>query len=269
MKKPRITVNVSDPHCGSIVGLMPPVFVGDDGNFLTHGKNYAQKWLWKTWESVWEEVYAIVGKDPFVLTVNGDVREGVHHGGRELIAQKNREHTRMAFEVLLPHAKRAARVRLSEGTECHSQDAEHDVAVMLRGEGIDAQCKSKWLFEINGILYDMTHHIGTTSRAYLEATTFSVTMGNAMLNQLRSEHRTARLFLRGHRHCGGAFTDGHGMLCVTPAWQMLTRHGRKVVPDSIPRPGIIVLDHRNQKPGRVPACHTFFVNPPQDEIEKA
>ena len=39
--------------------------------------------------------------------------------------------------------------------------------------------REKWLFRIHGCLIDATHHIGVTSRAYLEATAMSIAMGNA------------------------------------------------------------------------------------------
>jgi hypothetical protein len=265
MKKtrPLVVVCLSDIHCGSIVGLMPPKFVLNSGNLLTHGTNMAQRWLWSCWTSVWKEIYAIIGGDPFLLALNGDLTEGVHHGGKELVAQKTREHIEIAAEVLWPHVKRAAAVRLTEGTECHTNDAEHELC-KIWGKG---SCKAHQWWEINGLVYNMTHHIGVTSRAYLEASAMSIEMGNAILNQVRAGHRPADIFLRGHRHCGGTFDDGKTMLAVTPAWQMLTRHGRKVVPNSIPRPGAIVVDHRRQHHGRIPAVHKLFFSPPQDEIE--
>jgi hypothetical protein len=263
-KRPLVTVCLSDVHCGSIVGLMPPEFVLDSGNVLRHGKNAAQRWLWSCWLDVWDEINAILDGDPFVLALNGDMTEGVHHGGKELVAQKSREHAQIAAEVLFPHVEAAAVVKLTEGTECHTHDAEHDL-VKIWDKGT---CRPWQWWEMNGVTYNMAHHIGVTSRAYLEAGAMSIEMGNAILNQVRAGHRTADIFLRGHRHCGGAFDDGRTMLAVTPAWQMLTRHGRKVVPNSIPRPGAIVLDHRGQRPGRLPAVHKLFFNPPQDEIEK-
>ena len=107
----------------------------------------------------------------------------------------------------------------------------------------------KWLVEINGCLIDATHHMPTTTRAYLEAGAMSIVLGNARVNAIRAGHQPAQIYLRGHRHCGGVFSDGAGMLAVTGAFQMLTRFGYKVVPDSIPRPSIIVLDWRGKRPG--------------------
>ena len=264
MKKPLLAVVLSDIHCGSTHGLMPPEFEFDDGSVISHGKNFHQAWLWSKWEECWAEMLRVIDGDKFILCLNGDMTEGVHHGTTEIVAAKRAEHFRIAEFVLRKWVRKAQRTYFSEGTECHTNEMETDLARALGGVGNRA--KPKWIFEMNGLLVDMTHHIGVTSRAYLEATAMSVNMGNAILNQVRSGHDHARVFLRGHRHCGGHFSDGHGTVVITPGWQFLTRHGRKVVPDSIPRPGAHILDFRGKKPGRSPAVHEFFYAPPQEEI---
>jgi hypothetical protein len=260
----KILIDLSDIHCGSTLGLMPPRFETNAGNWVTHGNNLHQIWLWEKWQEFWREADAIINGEPFVLLLNGDMTEGVHHGTTEIVAAKKREHWQIAHAVLEPITKRAAATLFVAGTECHTNDMEDDLAKVLKGHELKA--KDKWLFEINGCLCDAAHHTGVTSRAYLEATAFSVTMGNAVLNQVRSEHRSAKVFLRGHRHCGGVFTDGAHMAVVTPGWQFLTRHGWKVVPDSVPRPGGVILDWRNVRHGKLPVSHQIFFNPPQDEI---
>ena len=55
---------------------------------------------------------------------------------------------------------------------------------------------------------------------------------------------------------------------VTGGWQFLTRYGRKVVPDSIPRPSGLVLDWRRRRDGELPEVHEIVFTPEQDEIEK-
>lgn len=94
----------------------------------------------------------------------------------------------------------------------------------------------------------------------------SILMGNARINCIRAGHEVPQVFLRAHRHCGGVFSDGGGMFGVTGAWQLLTRHGFKVVPDSIPRPSILILDWRGKKSGELPTPHHIFFNPPQHHV---
>ena len=77
------------------------------------------------------------------------------------------------------------------------------------------------------------------------------------------------MFLRGHRHCGGVFNDGAGIWGVTGAWQMLTRHGFKVVPDSIPSPTALVLDWRDKKSGELPTPIEIKFRNPQATIHES
>jgi hypothetical protein len=56
------------------------------------------------------------------------------------------------------------------------------------------------------------------------------------------------------------------MIGVTGGWQFLTRYGRKVVPDAIPRPSALVLDWRRRRNGELPEVHELVWTPEQDEI---
>jgi hypothetical protein len=57
------------------------------------------------------------------------------------------------------------------------------------------------------------------------------------------------------------------MIGVTGAWQFLTRFGKKVVPDSVPRPSVLILDWRNTKYGDLPAIKELVYAPEQEEID--
>jgi len=131
------------------------------------------------------------------------------------------------------------------------------------------KARDKWLIEVHGCLVDVAHHTGVTSRAYLEASAMSINLGNARVNYSRCGQRVPQVFLRGHRHCGGYFSDGAGMYAITGAWQSLTRHGYKVVTDSLPRPTMMVLDWRGKPAGALPMVHEIVFNPLPHEISKA
>jgi hypothetical protein len=263
-EKTRLLVAVSDLHCGSDCGLMPEDAELHSGNTVGFGDNYAQAWLWDCWQIAQAKIGALAEEDPYVLLINGDCTEGIHHGSADLIASKIETHTNMAIECLRPLADSASSVLVTMGTECHTRGMEDIVAERLEAEGEEA--RAKWLFRVNGVLCDATHHVGVTSRRYLEASQLSIAMGNAQENALRAGHEVPRVFLRGHRHCGGAYDDGFSLMCVTGGWQMLTRHGYKVVPDSISRPTVIVLDWRTKEYGELPVVHQIVFNPPQPSI---
>lgn len=265
MTKPLVAVVVSDLHCGSDVGLSPPEVEMESGNVVGHGKNIHQAWLWQQWQEGFERVKEILGSDAAVLIVNGDATEGVHHhNNAEIIAQEIETHVSMAHECLKPLADLCGQTIVVKGTECHTRNMENLLAERLNA--VSGKARDKWLFTINGCLIDAAHHIGVTSRAYLEASGLSIAMGNARLNYLRCGHQVPKVFYRAHRHCGGYYSDGFGCIGITGAFQMLTRHGMKVVTDAIPRPSILVSDWRGKKPGELPTPHEIFFTPPQHEI---
>ncbi len=265
MKPIELLIVASDIHCGSDVGLAPPETKTSKGNIISFGDNIHQEWLWAMWVEGCARVKQIIGKSSAALLVNGDATEGVHHRNDSALLMSSIEaHTKMAHVCLSPLAKLCQKKFVTLGTECHTLEMEHLLAEKLGAE--TGRAKDKWHFSIKGCEIDAAHHMSVTGRAYLEASAMSILMGNARNNYVRSGHSVPKVFLRGHRHCGGFFNDGAGIWGVTGGWQFLTRHGHKVVTDSIPRPTIMVLDWRDVKHGGLPFIHQIVFDPPPHEI---
>jgi hypothetical protein len=256
-QKPVGAVCVSDLHCGSIVGLWPDGHITSTGNKIGLGNNLHQQWLWQCWQDKDKKIKDHFKGFPFILIINGDCIEGRHHGSNEIVAALNLDHTLAAIECLKPLAKMASKIYMTAGTECHVGDWEKMIAKELGAIWLG----DKGLIEINGTLIDVAHHMPTSARAYLEAGAMSITMGNARQNYSRVGHRVPNVYLRGHRHTGGIFNDGNGIFMVTPAWQLLTRYGHKVVGDAICRPGIGILDFRGCEQGELPATKLIQYEP--------
>jgi len=266
MQHTKLLVAVSDTHCGSEVGLAPPESKLAKGNIVTFGDNHHQAWLWGNWLSIIAQIKEACGRDKPALVINGDAIEGRHHGNDDVIAQTHQNHAEIARDAFKPLLEICGKKYVVAGTYAHTKRKEDYVAKEIGAETKSA--KNKWLMEINGCLVDCAHHMGTTSRVYLEASLMSIHMGNARLNYQRSDQRVPQVFIRAHRHTGGWFCDGRGLFCVTGAWQFLTRHGYKVVTDSIPHPTMMLLDWRDCKRGELPRPHEFRAIPPQLEIAK-
>jgi hypothetical protein len=264
--RPQLLVVVSDLHCGSTVGLMPPDSENMAGNTLGFGSNHHQRWLWECWQDAQKQVAKLAGNDSLALLINGDATEGIHHRSPEVVASLIENHCQMAATALKPLAEKAAATFVVRGTECHTHDVESYLASLIGAQ--EGKARDKWLIQIHGTIIDATHHIGATSRAYLEASAMSIVLGNARLNSIRAGHPCAQVYLRAHRHCGGVFSDGSGLLAITGGWQFLTRHGHKVVPDAIPRPSVLVLDWRGKPEGALPTPHHIFFNPPAPKVTK-
>lgn len=255
----RLLVVLSDLHCGSDVGLLPKKVILDDGQELGYGINKWQEWLWTEWLKMEKWVDEVSGDEPYDLLLNGDLVENFHHRSDEIVSVKIVEHCRIAIEALQKVVGGAARVHCTRGTESHTlRMEEYMMKTMGRGTAHDF---IQW--ELNGVLCDARHHFPTTARQHLEAGPLSVIAANNRSNAARCGHKPARIFLRGHRHVPGIYSDGEVLVGVTGAWQGLTRFGRKVVPDSIPRPSCLILDARNTPHGELPTVHHRVFNPPQ------
>lgn len=261
----EVLIVCSDLHCGSDVGLAPPQTETKSGNIVTHGNNLHQAWLWEMWLLGLARVEEIIGKSKAALLVNGDATEGVHHRNEaSTLAALIETHVEMARVCLEPLAKLCHKRFVTLGTECHTKHMEDNLAAALKAES--GKARNEWLIEINGCLIDAKHHMNVSGRAHLEASAMSILMGNAVLNRARNKQRIPDIFLRAHRHCGGHYTDNTRLFGVTGAWQFLTRHGFKVVPDSIPQPTILVLDWRGKKYGELPDTKPIKFDQPQSEI---
>lgn len=262
-KKPIGAIVVSDIHVGSNVALWPPDGeLSESGNVVSFGKNYHQAWLWQVWLDTIKTAKEYFGNDPWVLILNGDLVEGDHHRSKEVVAIDESDHMEAAVKCLRPFVEAATKTYVVRGTMCHVKSFERVIAKELKA----TYAEDSLLLEIHGTLIDAKHHMPTSGRAYLEAGAMSITMGNARLNYARVGHRLPKVFLRGHRHVGGVYTDGTGAFIVTGAYQFLTRHGKKVVGDSICRPAFAILDWRNRPMNSIPSIVLPTYDPSQSEI---
>ena len=262
---PRLLLVLSDIHCGSVVGLMPPDTETGDGNKIGFGKNLHHAWLWSKWLEMQTRFAKIRGKSPYAMLLNGDLTEGVHHSSIENLTQVIEDHANMAVECLQPLASKASQVLITQGTECHTHNIESYIAKRLKARS--GKALPQWLFRIAGTLVSATHHISTAGRAVSESSALGAELGNARLQSARAGHEIPTVFLRGHRHVGGWYSDGAGLMGVTGGWQFLTRYGRKVVPSSVPRPSALVLDWRSVTDGSLPVVNEISFPSPQGDID--
>jgi hypothetical protein len=264
----RKLVVLSDLHCGSTVGLLPPGFVTLEGNEVR--QNLIQRWLWACWTDAAQWARDFVGSDPWALVLNGDAVEGVHHGGKDIVSTDAADHVAAAEQCLALFKPTAS--YLVEGTECHVGSREHSLGKSLgaRPRTLDnGKLSYVWpelLLDVNGVLCSINHHISPSSRVYLEGSGLSIAMGNEQLECVRAGHPVPRVICRAHRHRRGEYSDGSSTICVTGAWQALTRHGRKVVTGAVPKPSILGL-HFDGEPGKLPVVSAKLYTPPAREAQ--
>lgn len=266
-KHTKLCVVVSDLHCGSTVGLLPPGFVTRNGNEV--GLNKLQQWLWKSWLSAGEWAANIVGDDPFVVVSNGDLIDGYHHRTKEVWSVDEEDHVDAAKKILNPLIKKAKDTYVVFGTEVHTKNLEENFANevgAVKDPETGKPCFLRLEMDINGCLVFFSHHIGTTSRVYLEASQLSIALGNAQLEYARAGHRKPDMCVFSHRHRYGFYDDGVSACLVTGAWQFLTRFGGKVVPAAALKPAMQILDWRESEPGDLPRVHRKVFIPEKQPI---
>lgn len=265
----RAIAVISDPHFGSLWSLLQPGFLTEKGQPV--GRTKLAEWFWECWEIGHSWLSSVVDPLEYAFVFNGDLIEGNHHRTDEIWSVSPRDHAKAAKEALGPVARRAAKRFVVTGTECHVGNAETSIASDLGAEVNPEFRQPYWhrlSLSICGLRVSVRHHFPATSRAYLEGSQHSIQMGNATVEAVRAGDRAPDVVIGAHRHRTGHFCDGNRLTVVTGAWQGLTRHGFKVVPDGRPCPSIYILDWRDRNDGDMPAVHFRRFNPPpEQEVE--
>ena len=256
---------ISDIHCGSIKAILPPNFETLEAQPI--GQSSIQKWLWDGFQGSRAWLKEKAAGDPLAKIINGDVTEGNHHGTKEIWSPEVGDHSKAAFEVLAPWVSDTEGPSfMVRGTECHTASHEISVAKKLGCETNPEHGQPYWdrlTLDICGKRVSVRHHFPATSRVHLEASQYSIQLGNAILEAHRAGKRPPDIIIGAHRHRPGHWSDGSGMVVVTGAWQVLTRHGFKVVPDGEPAPRIYHLDWRKVGPGKLPEVSWFGIKAPE------
>lgn len=252
----RILV-LSDTHCGSTVGLMPPEF--ETCEEVTVKQNAFQKRMWLAWMGMVEKAKA---SGPFDLVLNGDLIEGIHHRTTEVFSADPADHVLCAQHVLQPLAEHAETVYVVRGTAAHTgPSTEHGLAVKL---GAVSNTKARPAFDRleltrNGCPCVFSHHMPTTARPWTEATGLGVNAAAHQLEAARAGEAIPRVVVSGHRHRFGLHMDSFSVSVALPAWQGLTRFGHKVVPQARTYVGMVWLDWTSKKAGELPVVEPWVV----------
>lgn len=120
-----------DTHCGSSWGLLRPGWRNHKDAEVNLSR--WQRWLWECWEDFHAWVGHVVGRDPCLAVLMGDMTEGAHHRTTELDDPDEGEHKSIAHYTLLPFVERYERVYMLEGTEPHSKNMERALGRDLGG----------------------------------------------------------------------------------------------------------------------------------------
>lgn len=273
---PRLLLNVSDLHCGGTTALCPPEVPLDTGG--TYRPSRAQAWLWEQWCEFTEWALSYIDGRPFVLLVNGDLIEGVHHVTTEIVSPEIAVHTWIATKCLERLAAAATDRIFVRGTPVHTgYSTESAIGSMLGSRpdpefGMDGANRHAWpraRFQVHGGSCRASHHISTTKRPWLEASALGIEFEAEHTAAAKGGRKPPVLMTRAHRHRFGCLIKGNGVFAVTPAWQFPTGFVHKVIPADAEQTevGGILFDWTTRNPGEPPAVVPWTrVSPPLKEI---
>ncbi|MFA5160142.1 MAG: hypothetical protein WC484_06515 [Candidatus Omnitrophota bacterium] len=203
---------IADLHCGHQVGLTPPGFHAPIND--PRQEKYAA-----VRQEVWNYFAVIVKQySPIdVLVVNGDAIEGKgeRSGSTELITAARDVQVQIAAEVI--DFIGAKTVRLVHGTPAHV-GREEDWETVLAVE-IGAKIGSHEWYEIEGVIFDCKHKIGSSSIPHGRLTPLAREILWNRLWWARGQQPKARVLIRSHAHYYEHVDHDDCLGFITPALQ--------------------------------------------------
>lgn len=263
----RSIVVVSDLHVGSALALCPK----EDDNPACPFYS-VRAYMRVCWASFWRWTWATVDHTETIIVVNGDLIEGRHHGMKQLVLNGTPSQAKACARLLAQATCQAHRVYIVEGTEVHVQDDEEVVGDLLTTEyGIPVvKCGDSFLHQrlkvkVNGLIHSFAHHVGTTTRPWLEANQLGMTLAAERLEALNAGEAPTDVMLRAHRHIGGFAKTTSGLAVTTSSWQFATRHVLKIKSEARPVVGGAILQYKGKAHGEFPEVLLKEFRPAPDQ----
>lgn len=254
-----LCVFVSDEHCGSTVGLMPPTWETVDGN--TVAQNEAQRVCWEQWCEGWQKVGGLRKKGDRLLVCNvGDAIEGVHHGTTQLITARLDEQERihvacMEHGLKLAHFdRRTDELHYIAGTAAHVGPGacaeENIVRALLDVSAVEGTRRVHYHLrrKVNGVLLDVAHQgPAVGNRVWLRGNQLQAYLRDYYFECLENGQPVPRYVIRAHRHqfvtatwhrCGGGVAiEGF----VLPAMTLKGEFARTVAVKALAHVGLLIV----------------------------
>lgn len=238
---------VSDLHCGSIFGLLPPGFITSDGHEAK--PNAGQEYLWKCWKDSAENIGPLDA-----LIVNGDAIDGCQQAqrGTELCLPMLEDQAEAAYQAIKFFREKCEhpKIYVVAGTEYHSQKAarEEEIvaqrleAVRYQGLGTGRYCREVLDLEVDGAIINVSHGISVAGGLYRATPPDREGVWSALAGKTGKAPR-ADICIRSHAHNFVHVEHGSKHIVVTPCWQLQTRYMRKnSVYRMMPDIGMILLE---------------------------
>lgn len=253
---------IADMHIGCRYGLCCPPSVYkpkmDDGYYVYSD---GQKKVWTMWRYFWDRwIPKVTKEEPFILVVNGDGLEGVHHNAKTPITTRHDEQINLAYNILAPIVDKSEKFFWIRGTEAHSGpsgEMENMLAERLGSVSDRNDNPSRWTMwlDFHGVYLHFCHTIPSTRVFSYEATVPMRELMQSYTNAGRWKNRPPDIIVRSHRHScvevavPAAKADGNTFMAraiVTPCWSLKTPYAITYVPTTTPQVGGYLIRHGDE-----------------------
>jgi hypothetical protein len=276
-------VVVSDLHSGDKLGLCPP-----EGLRLDEGGRYdpspLQLKVWALWREFWDvHVPKMTRREPYVIVVNGEGIDGVHHNSDTQITHNIKDQENLAVQIMRPLVARkmCEGIYWIRGTEAHSGVSgrcDERIAERLGAIKDEQGNHSRWAMRLRiGFgLADFAHHIGTTGSMAYETTGPLKELEQLYVECARWGHEIPDVVIRSHRHrCAEARipikkhnVPGLVTSCTTACWQLKTPFAYRVAGARRTQPQIGGTVIRCGDEEIYTRMHYWDIEPPPVEVPK-
>jgi len=206
----KTLVIVSDTHCGSVFGLCPPAYYEADD-----ARRDMQKEAWTAYQKITQK-----WKNPDYLLVNGDCIEGnaKKDGGAELTTPDRNVQAEMAVKALSQfHARK---ILMTYGTKYHvssgdAEDFEYNIA-----SDLGAEIGGRLYFEIDGVVFDVRHKVGSSGVYQGRATSIAREIGWNLIREANDSGPRVNCVIRSHVHYHAYVEIGERVAFTTPCLQL-------------------------------------------------
>jgi len=247
MKKQYRGLIISDLHCGSAIGLLPPevplpqpmpgfVFNNKNGDPELEAsmfcsslrQNRGQEYLWRCWQDMISQLPPTLD----FIVVNGDMIQGpakMNGEAYETITTRPSFQCLIAREALRPLRERTNMFYMIRGTEWHVGSYGENCQVLAESlqatQFPEGERLGEMLFlDIDGVILDIAHDISYFM--VYRNTALEREINFSRVDQCLLEG-APDLIIRSHTHTYGTVQNRWATAVTTPGWQFSLRFARK------------------------------------------